>query len=175
MWMGWACNHLELGIFQDTAIKMAKHPISSVFTRAGKCQASSSQISRSIRENNIDALIVSIEAGIEVRVVARLPGALGATRPQIADLLGVSTRSFQRLMKSPHGAVSRHVGERSIRILQVRQKAVDIFENEKRALAWLHEPNVAFAQRSPIVHARTELGCRQIENELNRIDHCVFS
>lgn len=66
-------------------------------------------------------------------------------------------------------------GDRAIRILQVRQLAVDTFEDETRALAWLHEPNAAFALRSPIVHARTELGCRQIENELNRIDHGVLS
>lgn len=65
--------------------------------------------------------------------------------------------------------------DRAIRILQVRQLAVDTFEDENRALAWLNEPNAVFAQRSPIVHARTELGCRQIENELNHIDHGVFS
>ncbi len=124
----------------------------------------------------MDALIACIEAGIQVRVITHLPRALGATRTQVADLLGISYKSFQRLVKSSlRGTLARHVGERSIRILQVREKAVDTLENEGRALAWLHEPNAAFSQRSPIVHARTELGCRHIENELNRIDHGVFS
>lgn len=155
---------------------MAYLPRSSVSRRTGNRHASLSKIYQFVRENDLDALIACIEAGIAGRVITHLPSALGATRAQVADLLGISDKRFQRLIKtSLHNAVDRHVGERSIRILQVRQKAVEAFENEDRALAWLHEPNTAFAQRSPILHARTELGCRQIENELDRIDHGVFS
>jgi putative toxin-antitoxin system antitoxin component (TIGR02293 family) len=155
---------------------MAKHPRSSVSRCTGRRHASLSKIYQFVRENDIDALIACIEAGIAARVITHLPSALAATRTQVADLLGISDKRFQRLGKaSLHDALNRHVGERLIRILQVRQKAVDTLEDEDRALAWLQEANPAFAQRTPILHARTELGCRQIENELNRIEHGVFS
>lgn len=155
---------------------MANHARFSVFSRTGKRHATWSEIYHFIRENNMGALIACIEAGVAVRVIKHLPSALGATRTQVADLLGISDKSFQRLVKTSfHGTLARHVGDRAIRILQVRQQAVDTFEDENRALAWLNEPNAVFAQRSPIVHARTEMGCRLIENELTRIDHGVFS
>lgn len=144
--------------------------------RTGERHASVSQLCQFIRENNTHALIASIEAGVEGPVIAHLPRALGATRTEVADLLGVSAKSFQRLIRTGlQGTGTRHVGERAIRLLQVLEKAIDVLEHEDQALAWFHEPNAAFAQRSPFVHAKTELGCRQIENELARIEHGVFS
>ena len=117
-----------------------------------------------------------IEGGIKVCVIRHLPEALRATRILVADLLGVNDRTIQRLLKNgPHGTVSRHIGERSIRLLQIRQKAIDVLDTEEYALAWLHEPNATVAGRAPIAHARTELGCRQIESILDRVDQSAFS
>lgn len=151
-------------------IKHAKH------ARGRKIVRTSTTIFQWVRDNNVDELIVSVEEGVPGSVVKDLPDAMRATRTVIADLLDISEKSIQRLIKSGlHKSVSRQIGERSIRLLQIRQKAIDVFESEDRALGWLNEPNAAFSGQTPLVHARTELGCRQIETVLDRIDHGVFS
>lgn len=154
---------------------MAKHAPPAAPVRTIE-ERTSTAIFQLIRDNNVPKLIECVEAGVSRSVVKSLPAALGATHSLLADLLDISEKSIQRLMKtSLHAVVSRQISERTVRLMQIRQKAVDVFENEEQALAWLIEPNEAFAGRSPLVHARTELGCRQIETVLDRIDHGVFS
>lgn len=137
---------------------------------------SSRQISKLVRENNLGQLIASLDDGIEAGIIQHLIDAFMATRTLVADLLGISDRSIQRRLKCDQNrAVPRHIGERAIRLLQIREKAVEAFGKEERAMAWLNEPNAAFSGRTPLAHARSELGRRHIEIVIDRIDHSVFS
>lgn len=155
---------------------MTKRIPSSAPVHVGRRHVSSCQISKLVRENNLGQLITSLDDGIEAGIIQHLIDAFMATRTLVANLLEISDRSIQRLLKCDQArAVPRHIGERAIRLLQMREKAIEAFGNEEWAMAWLNEPNAAFSGRTPLAHARSELGRRHIETVLDRIDHGVFS
>ncbi|HUF57644.1 MAG TPA: MbcA/ParS/Xre antitoxin family protein, partial [Thermohalobaculum sp.] len=61
------------------------------------------------------------------------------------------------------------------RIIRVRDHAQDTFGRRELAEIWLTEPNPELGGRSPIEMARTDLGAREVETVLGRIEHGVFS
>lgn len=47
--------------------------------------------------------------------------------------------------------------------------------DDKAAILWLNTPNSIFGNKSPIEHAATHLGLREVEDLIRRIRHGVFS
>ncbi len=128
-----------------------------------------------IRTNDVNGIIVCVEHGLQAGIAHELPKAFRLGRARVAGILGVSDKTAQRWDQKQRAMLPRAVGEKTVRLLQLRHKAIEVFEEEDDAVAWLNEPNEAFDGRKPIDHAQTEFGCRQIERLLTRIDHSVYS
>ena len=157
------------------SIRVAKRS-RSLLGLAGKRKGLSYRsVASLIRKNDVNGLISAVEMGVSVGVAHALPGAFDIAQSKIAILLGVSPKTMQRWHLMTHQRLTRPVGERAIRLLQLRQQAIETFEDEKHAVAWLSEENKAFDGRRPIEHAHTELGCQQVECLLTRIDQGIFS
>lgn len=125
--------------------------------------------------NDVDGLIDAVENGVNAGVARELPHAFNLGRSRLAGILGVSDKTAQRWSQHQDAKLPRAIGEKAIRLLQLRQRAIEVFEDEADAVAWLNEPNEAFGERRPIDHAQTEFGCRQVERLLTRIDQGVYS
>ena len=54
-------------------------------------------------------------------------------------------------------------------------RATEVFEDEAAAREWLKSPAVAFGGESPLSFADTEIGAREVEILLGRLEHGVFS
>ena len=53
---------------------------------------------------------------------------------------------------------------------------MDLFEDDLAAsVRWLTSPKKALDNEQPIQYARTELGAREVENLLGRLEYGVFS
>jgi len=128
-----------------------------------------------IKRKDENALISAVEMGVSVAVAHALPGAFHLAGTEIAGLLGVSSKTAQRWRLNATQRLTQSVGEKAVRLLQLRQLAIETFEDEEDAVAWLNEANEAFGGRRPIDHAHTELGCQQVERLLIRIDEGIFS
>jgi putative toxin-antitoxin system antitoxin component (TIGR02293 family) len=128
-----------------------------------------------IRRKDESGIIHAVEDGVRTAVARELPRALSITRVQVADLLGVSDKTVRRWGRHKELLLPRVVGEKAFRLLQLREKAIAVFEDDDDAVAWLTDPNDAFGGRRPIDHAQTEFGCRQVERLLTRIDQGVYS
>ena len=128
-----------------------------------------------IKRRDENGLISAVEMGVSVGVAHALPGAFHIAQTEIAGLLGVSAKTAQRWRLKANQRLTQPVGEKAVRLLQLRQQAIETFEDEGDAVAWLNEENEAFGGRRPIDHAHTELGCRQVERLLTRIDEGIFS
>jgi putative toxin-antitoxin system antitoxin component (TIGR02293 family) len=43
------------------------------------------------------------------------------------------------------------------------------------AISWLAAPKKALGHETPLAYSRTELGAREVENLIGRLEHGVFS
>jgi putative toxin-antitoxin system antitoxin component (TIGR02293 family) len=56
------------------------------------------------------------------------------------------------------------------------EKIVQLFEGETAAaISWLKSPKKALSNYSPLQYGRFEVGAREVENLIGRLEHGVFS
>jgi putative toxin-antitoxin system antitoxin component (TIGR02293 family) len=66
--------------------------------------------------------------------------------------------------------------ERLLRASRLFGKALELFEgNREAATYWMHSPQPALGGKTPIDVAKTELGTREVEHLLGRVEHGVYS
>jgi putative toxin-antitoxin system antitoxin component (TIGR02293 family) len=54
-------------------------------------------------------------------------------------------------------------------------KAVEVMETEDNARRWVNSPQVGLGGAIPLDFAETEVGAREVEDLLGRIEHGVYS
>jgi putative toxin-antitoxin system antitoxin component (TIGR02293 family) len=73
-------------------------------------------------------------------------------------------------------AISTTHRQRLLRNSSVFGKAVELFEGDREAASeWMFTPQPALGGKTPINVAMTELGSREIENLIGRIEHGAYS
>jgi putative toxin-antitoxin system antitoxin component (TIGR02293 family) len=66
--------------------------------------------------------------------------------------------------------------ERLLRLSAVYEDALQLFEGDSvSSMAWLTSSQKALGSQTPLVHARTEIGAREVEDLVGRLEHGVFS
>jgi putative toxin-antitoxin system antitoxin component (TIGR02293 family) len=54
-------------------------------------------------------------------------------------------------------------------------RAVEVLESEEGARRWLNSPQVGLGGEIPLDYAQTEVGAREVEDLLGRIEFGVYS
>ena len=54
-------------------------------------------------------------------------------------------------------------------------RALDVMETENNARQWLTSPQYGLGGAVPLEYAETEVGAREVEDLLGRIEHGVYS
>ena len=98
---------------------------------------------------------------------------LDVTEEELAPLLGISRATLHRRKKT--GRLEMPESERLIRIGRLLGRATEVFEREQAAREWLRTPALAFRGESPLAYSDTEIGAREVEYLLGRLEHGVFS
>ena len=62
-----------------------------------------------------------------------------------------------------------------VRFARLLGKAVGVLESEENARQWLSSPQFGLGGAIPLEYARTEVGAREVENLLGRIEYGVYS
>jgi putative toxin-antitoxin system antitoxin component (TIGR02293 family) len=121
-----------------------------------------------------DHLICQTEAGLPVKSLESLAALSGLSFNLIASVLGIPERTLAR--RKAVGRFAPDESERLLRISTVFEKAVELFEGDVAgAVTWLTSPKRALSHRTPLAYSRTELGAREVENLIGRLEHGVFS
>ena len=116
-----------------------------------------------------------IEAGLPRETAEQVREHLHLTEQEMAECLGVSTKTLQRLAKQPKGLLSQVQGDRLYRLARIVALAEQVFEDTGRAHSWLRDPQRGLGYRIPLELMRTEVGAREVENLLGRIEYGVLS
>jgi putative toxin-antitoxin system antitoxin component (TIGR02293 family) len=117
--------------------------------------------------------ISRIHAGLSFRAVENLQKGLAIPMDKVAAVLGISRATLHR--RKLQGRLHEPESEKLVRYQRLFKAASDVFGDREDARRWLKHPQPALGNIAPIEFAKTELGAREVENLLGRIEYGVYS
>jgi putative toxin-antitoxin system antitoxin component (TIGR02293 family) len=124
--------------------------------------------------SNSAELIQQVERGFSFKTLHTLESRSGLPGAALAGLVGIPERTLAR--RKSKGKFTPEESERLLRLGTVFEQAVDLFEGDRAAaLRWLTAPRKALEGKTPLAYARTELGAREVEDLIGRLEHGVVS
>lgn len=121
-----------------------------------------------------EQLIETVRAGLAYSELEVLQTTLGLPMEQLASLVGLSRATLQRRKKTS-GKLSLVQSDRVVRLAKLMGKAIDVLEGQDNARQWMMTPQHGLGGAIPLEYADTEVGAREVENLLGRIEHGVIS
>ncbi len=116
-----------------------------------------------------------VARGFQVKAMERIKAALGLSDVQLAEVLGMSQKTISRLRKNPDATLGPVASDRLYRLAALYTMARQVLGGDEDAREWLGTPQMGLNQRIPLELARTEVGAREVENLLGRIEYGVLS
>ncbi|MBC7909094.1 MAG: DUF2384 domain-containing protein [Pyrinomonadaceae bacterium] len=119
-------------------------------------------------------LIRQVEKGLPFRVVERLRRNMALTSEEFAELIQVRPRTLSR--RKEEGRLQPDESDRALRASRLFGSALELFEGDAvAARTWLSSAQPALGGAVPLNVAKTELGAREVEYLIGRLEHGVFS
>ncbi len=113
----------------------------------------------------------ALRQGVPRGAFERIRGDLGVSTEELAEVLGIPTRTLARRTER----FKPDESERLLRVGSAVQKAVEVLEDRQSARRWMTQPKRALEGLTPLRCCDTEIGAREVEALLGRIEHGVFS
>lgn len=114
-----------------------------------------------------------IKRGLPYRSLESVRERLGLSVPETASVLHMPPRTLARRRQTRK--LDADESDRLYRIARVAAQAFAVFGMEDKAAAWLRRPNRALNGELPIRLLDTDVGARQVEDVLGRIEHGIIS
>ena len=125
------------------------------------------------RKGNSD-IVHSIMEGFPAAAVSRLVEYLNIRQNEMLKLLHITSATFSRRRKD--GKLESVESDRVYRYTRLAALATDMFHGDGEAARHgLKSPAYAFKGETPLEHAQTEYGAREVENLIGRIRHGIPS
>lgn len=126
-----------------------------------------------VREPEAAYVVERVREGLSMSEFHAARRLLDLTEERLAGLLGMSRATLHRRKKSGH--LDRSESDRLVRYMRLFARASETFAGEDGARSWLSAPAVAFHGECPLDFADTEIGAREVEALLMRLEHGIFS
>jgi putative toxin-antitoxin system antitoxin component (TIGR02293 family) len=118
-------------------------------------------------------LIRKIQKGLRFSELETLQNSIGMPFEQLAAKLCISRSTLQR--RKAAGRLSPDESDKVMRFLRLLEHATNVFGDVDKARAWLKFPQRGLGGAVPLDYAETEVGAREVDNLLGRIDYDVYS
>ena len=119
-------------------------------------------------------VIETIKAGLPYKSIETFHEYTELPVQTIAEAVQIPPRTLVR--RKSTGKFQPDESERLLRMSTVFEKAVELFEGERdAAMRWLTTPQPALDNATPFDFARTELGAREVEDLIGRLEHGVYT
>jgi putative toxin-antitoxin system antitoxin component (TIGR02293 family) len=126
-----------------------------------------------LNEPEAPYLINRVRDGLPMAEFHSMREMLGISEERLAALLGMSRATLHRRKKSGH--LDRAESDRLVRYARLFSRASVALGGAAGARSWLVAPARAFQGECPLDFADTEIGAREVEALLGRLEHGVFS
>ena len=118
-------------------------------------------------------LIEVLRVGLPVRELDDLQASLAVPMDKLVPMLGISKATLHR--RKAGGRLGQAESDRVVRFARMMGKAVEVLESEDNARQWLTAPQYGLGGAVPLEYAETEVGAREVEDLLGRIEQGVYS
>jgi putative toxin-antitoxin system antitoxin component (TIGR02293 family) len=124
-------------------------------------------------EYSTSRLVEAIEEGLAVEELEVLRAGLDLPMEKLVSRLGISKATLHRRKRA--GRLGPEESDRVLRFARLMGKAVEVFETKENARQWLASPQAGLGGAVPLDYAETEIGAREVEDLLGRIEYGVYS
>lgn len=119
-------------------------------------------------------LVDQISRGLAFKAFEHLRTVIDLPLADLAALVSITSRTLHR--RKEEGRLQPDESDRLVRLSRVFGRSVELFEGDaSEARHWLHSPQLALGNRSPLSMASTEVGAREVEALIGRLEHGVFA
>ena len=118
-------------------------------------------------------LIEILRVGLPVKELNDLQATLDVPMDKLVPMLGISKATLHR--RKATGKLDSAESDRVVRFARLMGKAVEVMESDENARRWLTSPQVGLGGAVPLEYAETEVGAREVEDLLGRIEYGVYS
>lgn len=118
-------------------------------------------------------LVQVILAGLPVKELEDLQMSLDVPMEKLASNLGISKATLHR--RKAAGKLDAGESDRVVRFARLLGRAAKVFGNMEDAKQWLNSRQFGLGGAVPLDFAQTEVGAREVENLLGRIEYGVYS
>ncbi len=124
-------------------------------------------------ELTVTQMIRGVTDGLPFAALSDLQKALDLPMEKVAQHLGIARATLHR--RKAAGKLDQGESDRVLRFARLFARASDVLETQANAQAWLKAPQFGLGGEVPLVYAETEVGAREVEDLLGRIEHSVYS
>ncbi len=125
------------------------------------------------QEMTITEVIQEIENGLPLSIFHAMRDELELNDRQLSKIIRIPKSTLA--IRKKRGRFSFEESERLYRVQCLLEKAIDVLGNIEMARKWLKEKAYGLGDVSPLDYSKTEVGAREVENLLGRMEHGVFS
>ena len=117
--------------------------------------------------------IRTVRSGLSAAAFDQFGEAAGVSREDLAKAVGISLRTVQR-REEAGTPLDPGPSERLVRLAELYALATQVVGDEALARRWMQTPRPVFGGQTPFELAHSELGAREVEHLLHRVEHGVF-
>lgn len=114
-----------------------------------------------------------VREGLPYETLEAVVERLRLTREELSAALHLPLRTLTRRKKNRR--LRPDESDRLARLARIAAYGIEVLGDEDRATSWLRTSNRALGGSTPLQLLDTDLGSRQVEEVLGRIEHGVFS
>jgi putative toxin-antitoxin system antitoxin component (TIGR02293 family) len=118
-------------------------------------------------------LIRKIQKGLRFSELETLQNSIDLPFEQLAAKLAISRSTLQR--RKAAGRLSPDESDKVMRLSRLLEHATNVFGDIERARAWLKFRQRGLGGAIPLDYAETEVGAREVDDLLGRIEYSVYT
>jgi putative toxin-antitoxin system antitoxin component (TIGR02293 family) len=127
-----------------------------------------------LRTSDWPKLLRNVQRGLPYDVLGHLQKNTGLSAEKLLAWLQIAPRTLTR--RKQRGHFLREESDRLLRAARVFGRALELFEGDAAgATDWLLSSQPALGGLAPIDAAETEIGSREVEDLIGRLEHGVYS
>ena len=119
-------------------------------------------------------LFMIAQKGIDTDTFSEIVSKSPFTLEETARYLHISVKTINRRIQEKQ-FFSTAESEKVLQILQVTNKGLEVFEDDKKFKKWLERENISLGNKKPKELLENTFGVQMLLDELGRIEHGIFA
>ena len=119
-------------------------------------------------------LVKRVEKGLAFHALESFQRNTGLSTSDVAEVVVITLRTLHR--RKEQGRLEPNESDRLLRASRVFGKALELFEGDREAARqWLSAEQPALGGERPMALAKTDVGAREVEALVDRLEHGVLT